>query len=190
MTTALAPRPERVAPATLRIALPTIVVEAGQHAIITSQDDETSLLRPSIRWTENVDEFRDWMSVRGDGFQDGRAAIPHHHLPRSPWLRGATFEREELTLEELEDVKRAAAVYIFGRRQLVADFRTAIEREYAPFAAAFYRAQRIEIEPDAVLTVAGYPAVLELDELTIRRGGNLTLLTPFRLAARVLNAID
>jgi hypothetical protein len=166
-----------------------IVVPAGTSAQITTAPGQQSLVAGDIRFTSDVDEFRDWFAVAGDRFQAGLDPIPPEHLPAGPWTRGSTFAPDELTVEELEALRRAASCYLFGRTALVSEYRDAIEQYYAPFGAAFYRAGRIEVERGASLSVRGYPAVVDIDELVVRQGGQVFIHTPARLAARALTKV-
>lgn len=158
-----------------------LVVPSGAAALITTDPDQPSLATGDIRFTGDVDEFRDWFAVPGDRFQAGLDPIPAEHLPERAWTKGSDFAPSDLTAAELEDLRRAATCYLFGHTPLVSAFRQAIEQYYAPFAAAFYQAGRIEVEAGASLTIRGYPAVVDIVELVVHEGGQLFITTPTRL---------
>src|SRR4051794_17355920 len=136
MNRALAPRMDRP-PAViaqrpaLRIARPALTIHAGERERLTTDPGHASLIAPSIRSTDDVDEFRAWMSVSGDRFQAGLDPIPAAFPPARPWARGTDFTAEDLTMAEAVDLERAARMYVFGHRPLVAGFRDAIVRRYA-----------------------------------------------------------
>lgn len=174
--------------ARLRLVRPALTIHAGEREHLTADAAHASLIAPSIRSTDDIDEFRAWMSVSGDRVQAGLDPIPSAFLPERPWTRGADFTAEELTPAEAVDLERAAKVYVFGCRELVAGFRAAIIRRYAPFSAALYRAERIEVQAGGELVVDGLPALVEIDELIVEAGGTVTLMTPFRLRADHLRA--
>jgi hypothetical protein len=174
-------RVDRAHRPTLRLARPALTIHAGERKRFTTDPAHPSLIAPSIRSTGDVDQFRAWMSVSGDRFQAGLDPIPSVFLPERPWARGADFTLQELTPAELVDLERAARIYVFGHRDLVADFRAAIVRRYAPFKAALYRAERVEVQAGGELVVEGLPALMEVDELIVEDGGSVTMLTPFRL---------
>lgn len=173
---------------TLQLARPALTIHAGERERLTTDPAHASLIAPSIRSTGDVDEFRAWMSVRGSRFQAGLDPLPSVFLPAHPWTRGADFAVEELTPAETLDLARAARIYVFGHRSLVAGFRDAIVRRYAPFRAASYRAERIDVHAGGELVVEGLPALLDIDELAVEDGGTVTLLTPFRLRTDHLRA--
>lgn len=139
--------------------------------------------------TDDVDEFKSWIGLADDLIRSG-VSMPPAQFPQGPYSDRLAGPLEGLTDAEWKDVQLATNYYLFGQSSLVAAYKPAIVRHYAPFEAALYAAERIEIMAGGALTITGYPAILIVKDLIIHEGGKIQAYAATRMTADNLLKLD
>lgn len=156
---------------------PLLEVGGGTKALLTTDPSGVSALEPRRIETDCIEEYKAWIGVDNETYRQGGASAHRWELPRRPWIGPSAGDPAELAVDELDDVQKALAAYLFADSAEVASYRRVLERLYAPFRAAIYAARAVRIEAGAQLTVVGLPAVLVFQQLDIVAGGQLRLMT-------------
>jgi len=160
-----------------------LVIEPGVTVSLAPAQSCPLFLRLSD--TRNLDEFKQWVGVPNALIESGRFQPPAD-LPRVPPSR-LEKDKDGLSAAELADLKRARDYFLFGRSDLVEDYRAAIVMHYSPFEVALYAGREVEIMPGASIEVIDSAAILLIDRLIIHPGGNLKLFTPAKVRVNTLH---
>lgn len=167
----------------------TLVVRSGAALHLTTRAGLQSTIAPHLQQLDNLDTFKAWIGVQDERFECGAVPMPTD-LPSGPWTGGADFDVDGLSAQQRTDIGLAARCYLFGYSRLVATYRDAITRVYAPFTVAAYMIRHLTIEPGAELTVSGAPALLLFDQIDLYRGGRMVFHDPFSMCVRHLHKHD
>jgi len=163
-----------------------LVVESGQTLALVP--DASCPLFRNLLTTPDLDQFKKWLGVPNALIESGKyqapAALPH----TSP--KQLEKAKDQLSTEELAELKRAHDYFLFGRSDLVEDYRDALCMYYSPFQAALYVGRQVEIMPGACIEVLDAAAILFVDRLVIHAGGNLKIFTPAKVRINTLHKFD
>ena len=163
----------------------SLVVPAGEPVLLRGLEEVAPLER--LLTTEDLDQFKAWVGVADELIAAGTfLAPPAEQAPAGPCSARHLDPALEPGSAEWRDLELAALQYLFGDSRTVEGYAGAVARHLAPFAAALYAAERIEIPAGATLVLAGYPSVLVVKELVIHAGGALKLLCPARVLVESL----
>lgn len=143
----------------------------------------TPLFRQIVRTDDSL-QFKSWIGISNSLIRSNQY-LPPAEFPQTA-ARRLEQAKDSLSYEELRDLQRAYNYYFFGNSDLVEDYSAALRIHYAPFEAALYGGELVEILPQASIEVRERPAILLFRELVIHDGGSLKLFTPCRVNAEVL----
>jgi hypothetical protein len=160
-----------------------LVVPANTTMTLAAGDAH-SFVRPQLLNTTDLDTLKRWIGVPDSLYADDELARTHIALPtalpaemltdRAP-VEGRTSTAElirpRVPVEQLGNLRTAAAAYLFGDSQLVAAYKTPIETVFKGFQIIFWPFVTITVNAGSALTIGAGQNVLFAWRIVIHEGG-------------------
>jgi hypothetical protein len=173
------------------VLMPDLVVPA-KTTMLLSGSDAKSFARPRVLSTKDLDELKSWIGVSDTMYQSGKLDRSLIRLPNTaaPKLMEAAVRAPSATVpnggatvpngaaapaalseENLDNVRTAAAAYLFGDSQLTASYKATVEKFFPDFQINFWPFLTITVNAGSILTIGPGQNVLCAWKIIINNGG-------------------
>ncbi len=152
---------------------PDLVVPANSKMTLSASDAK-SFVKPHVLTTADLDVLKTWIGVPDTLYTAGKLDVAKVVQPKSatpaPITSAATA-----TAAQLDDLATAASAYVFGRSNLTASYKSAVEKYFGNFQVSAWPFLTITVNAGGVLTIGPGQNVLVAWKVLVQAGGQISM---------------
>jgi hypothetical protein len=157
------------------------LVVPPKTTLTLSAGDTRSFLRPRLLTTTDLDELKAWIGLPDTLYTNKKLDMGTIRLPTSPAPTHLVEEAADVTarlpvvlpVEQVTNLRTAASAYLFGNSQLVAGYKSAIEKFYPNFQIIFWPFVTVTVNAGSTLVIGAGQNVLCAWRIVIYQGGRV-----------------
>jgi hypothetical protein len=147
--------------------------------IMSNSPDHTCPVKPVMKQTSSLDEYKEWMGGNEGEYQHGKPLLATPPLSVIPTV---ATKMHDLTAQQFQDLKAVTDAYVAGTVELNDSQKKIVETAFAPFKVAVYTARMITVTPDNPWIIAGPgPVSLHIYVVSVKPGGQIIISAPGRI---------